>query len=73
MTLRENMHREQQLKNLFEQAKGYAYEYADAASERKVFPSQQALADLEQFVEDLPARSGDAAAILQHRSLVLLL
>ena len=65
MTLRENMHREQQLKNLFEQAKGYAYEYADAASERKVFPSQQALADLEQFVEDLPARSGDAAAILQ--------
>ena len=59
------MHREQQSRALFEQAKGYAYEYADGATERNVFPSIQALADLEQFVEDLPATSGDAAAILQ--------
>ena len=65
MTLRDNMHREQQSRALFEQAKGYAYEYADGATERNVFPSIQALADLEQFVEDLPATSGDAAAILQ--------
>jgi len=65
MTLRDSMHREQQSKTLLEQAKGYAYEYADGAAQRKVFPSKQALADLEQFVEDLPASSGDATAILK--------
>ena len=65
MSLRDNMHREQQSKTLLEQAKGYAYEYADGAAQRNVFPSKQALADLEQFVEELPASSGDAAAILQ--------
>lgn len=65
MTLRDSMHREQQSKALLEQAKGYAYEYANGAAERNVFPSKQALADLEQFVEDLPACSGDATAILQ--------
>ena len=65
MTLRDNMHHEQQSKALLEQAKGYAYEYADSAAQRNVFPSKQALADLEQFVEDLPTSSGDAAAILQ--------
>ena len=65
MTLHNRMHREQQSKALLEQAKGYAYEYADSAAQRNVFPSKQALADLEQFVEDLPTSSGDAAAILQ--------
>jgi len=65
MTLRDNMHREQQSKALLEQAKAFAYEYADGAAERNVFPSKHALADLQQFVEDLPAVSGDAAAILQ--------
>ena len=65
MTLRYSMHREQQSKSLLEQAKGYAYEYADGAAQRNVFPSKQALANLEQFVEDLPASSGDATAILK--------
>ena len=65
MTLRDSMHRDQQSKALLEQARGYAYEYADGAAERNVFPSKQALADLEQFVEDLPASSGDATAILK--------
>ena len=65
MTLRDTMHREQQSKYLLEQAKGYAYEYADGVAERKVFPSKQALADLEQFIEDLPVQYGDAETILQ--------
>jgi len=65
MTLRDTMHREQQSKYLLEQAKGYAYEYADGIAERKVFPSKQALADLEQFIEDLPVQYGDAETILQ--------
>ena len=65
MTLRDTMHREQQSKYLLEQAKGYAYEYADGVAERKVFPSKQALADLEQFIEDLPVQYDDAETILQ--------
>lgn len=65
MTLRDTMHREQQSKYLLEQAKGYAYEYADGVAERNVFPSKQALADLEQFIEDLPVQYGDAETILQ--------
>ncbi|MDG2500856.1 MAG: pyridoxal-dependent decarboxylase [Porticoccaceae bacterium] len=64
MTLREKMHREQQLKTLFEQAQRHAFDYADGALERNVFPSAQALADLGQFDEPLPASSGDAESIL---------
>ena len=64
MTLREKMHREQQLKTLFEQAQRHAFDYADGALERNVFPSAQALADLGQFDEPLPANSGDAESIL---------
>jgi glutamate/tyrosine decarboxylase-like PLP-dependent enzyme len=65
MTLRDKMLYEQQTRALLEQVKYYAYEYADSVAERNVFPSQQALADLEQFIEDLPAQSGDATTILQ--------
>jgi glutamate/tyrosine decarboxylase-like PLP-dependent enzyme len=64
MTLREKMHREQQLKTLFEQAQRHAFDYADGALERNVFPSAQALADLGQFDEPMPANSGDAESIL---------
>jgi glutamate/tyrosine decarboxylase-like PLP-dependent enzyme len=65
MNLRQTMHTEQQLKALYKQAQGYAFEYADGVAERPVFPSQQAMADLEQFVETLPSNRGDAGSILQ--------
>jgi glutamate/tyrosine decarboxylase-like PLP-dependent enzyme len=65
MNLRQTMHIEQQLKALYKQAQGYAFEYADGVAERPVFPSQQAMADLEQFVETLPSNRGDAGSILQ--------
>lgn len=65
MTLREKMHRELQLKTLFDQARDHAFNYAETADQRAVFPSAQAIADLDQFVEQLPHHSGDAAAILQ--------
>lgn len=64
MTLREKMQREQQLKRLFEQAKSHAFDYADSALERNVFPSAEALANLSQFEEPLPINSGDAESIL---------
>ena len=65
MNLRETMLAEQQLKALFEQAKGYAFEYAEAIADRSVFPTPQAIADLEQFVEAMPGHPGDASSILQ--------
>jgi glutamate/tyrosine decarboxylase-like PLP-dependent enzyme len=65
MTLRDKMQREQQLKTLFEQAHSFAFEYANDALGRNVFPSAQALADLDHFDEALPNNSGDAQAILE--------
>ena len=64
MTLREKMHREQKLKTLFEQAQSHAFDYADSALERNVFPTAQALANLAKFDEPLPANSADAESIL---------
>jgi len=65
MTLRDKMQQEQQAKTLYKQAQNYAFEYADEALVRNVFPSGQALAELRHFDEDLPENSGDAKAILE--------
>ncbi|MDB9952046.1 aminotransferase class V-fold PLP-dependent enzyme [Porticoccaceae bacterium] len=65
MTLRDKMQREQQAKTLYKQAQNYAFEYADEALARNVFPSGQALSDLRHFDEGLPQHSGDAKAILE--------
>ena len=65
MNLRQKMQLEQEQKALFKQAQGYAFEYADKALQRNVFPSDQALKDLDQFVEQLPTTTGDPSAILK--------
>ena len=65
MSLRQTMQAEQQLKTLYDQSRDYAFEYAEAVADRRVFPSQQALADLETFVENMPSNNGDACSILQ--------
>lgn len=65
MNLRDKMQQEQQQKALFEQAQGYAFDYADGALERNVFPTDQAISDLDAFVEDLPNEMGDAKTILE--------
>ena len=65
MSVRRQMHREQQQKVLFKQAQRYAFDYADRAAERNVFPTPQALNDLKQFDEPMPAETGNAEAILQ--------
>ena len=65
MSLRQTMQAEQQLKTLYDQSRDYAFEYAEAVADRRVFPSQQALADLETFVENMPSNNGDAGSILQ--------
>ncbi|MGB0450174.1 MAG: pyridoxal phosphate-dependent decarboxylase family protein [Porticoccaceae bacterium] len=65
MNLRKKMHQEQQHKGLFEQAQRYAFDYADGATERNVYPSAEAIANLDNFIEELPGAMGDPGAILE--------
>ncbi len=56
---------EQRSKALYEQAQTFAFEYADGAAERNVYPTEAALQRLAAFDESLPQQSGDAGAILE--------
>ena len=64
-SLQEKMFREMEQKDIFEQVKGYAFDYADKALERNVFPTDEAIRNLNLFVETLPDIPGDAADILK--------
>lgn len=63
--LQEKMFQEMAQKHIFEQARNYAFEYADKALDRNVFPTDEAINNLSEFVEEMPELTGDAAAILQ--------
>jgi glutamate/tyrosine decarboxylase-like PLP-dependent enzyme len=58
------MFQEMQDKAIFEQAKQYAYDYADSALERNVYPTDAALANLKAFTEELPENSTATQKIL---------
>jgi glutamate/tyrosine decarboxylase-like PLP-dependent enzyme len=62
--LREKMFRDMTHKEIFEQAQQYAFDYADAALERNVFPTDEAIKNLEEFTEDMPAAIGKASDII---------
>lgn len=64
-SLQEKMFQQMAAKDIFEQAKGYAFDYADKALQRNVFPCNEAIRNLNQFVEDMPDVNADAADILQ--------
>lgn len=64
MDLREKMLQEMEQKEIFEQVHDYALAYADNVKERNVFPTDDAINDLDNFTESLPQCSGDAAEIL---------
>jgi len=64
-TLKEKMFAEMQDKAIFKQAKDYAFDYADNALKKRVFPSATELNDLEHFVEEMPQTIGDAADIVE--------
>ncbi len=51
-------------KSIFKLANEYAFDYADKALDRNVFPDDQAIARLDQFEEPLPESPSDAAAII---------
>ena len=59
------MFREMEGKEIFDQARKYAFEYADNALERNVFPTDEAIRNLENFTEDLPDVVGEPAEILK--------
>lgn len=52
-------------KEILEQVKGYAFEYLDNASERRVFPDTGSLLKLDQFDGGLPASTGSAREVLE--------
>ena len=64
-TFQRKMFREMEGKEIFDQARRYAFEYADNALERNVFPTDEAIRNLENFTEDLPDVVGEPAEILE--------
>lgn len=64
-TLQEKMFHEMEQKDIFRQAQNYAFDYADHVLERNVYPTPDAIADLDMFVEKLPKSVGNAAEILE--------
>ena len=63
--IRKRMFLEMKQKSLFENARDAAFGYADAVPLRNVFPTQQALRNLDRFDEPLPEEPGDALQILR--------
>lgn len=62
--LREQMRQEMIDKEIFNQVKSYAFEYADKSLERNVYPTEEALMDLEKFDENLPKQTTDSREVL---------
>ena len=62
--IRNRMFQEMRDKQIFEQAKQYAYDYADKALGRDVYPTDEAISNLNALVEDMPKESAPAQEIL---------
>ncbi len=63
--IRKRMFNEMEQKFVFDEARNAAYQYADQALERNVFPTDEAIENLSYFDEDLPKESGNALKIVQ--------
>ena len=63
--IREQMFQEMADKSIFDQAREYAFDYADKAMERSVFPTPASIEDMNAFNEDMPALSGDPKKIIE--------
>ena len=64
-TLQEQMLQDMKRKEIFKQAQSFAFDYVENVGERNVFPSDKAIENLEEFVEDIPDGPGDAQDILR--------
>lgn len=63
--LQKEMFSQIQSRELFEQAKSYAYAYMNGVYERNVFPTAEAIKNLRVFDESLPAAPGNPGEILR--------
>ncbi|MGB9443238.1 MAG: pyridoxal-dependent decarboxylase [Desulfobacterales bacterium] len=63
--LQEKMFHEMEQKDIFRQAQKYAFDYADNVLERNVYPTPEAIGNLDQFVEKLPESTGNASEVLE--------
>lgn len=63
-TLQAAMFAEMQNKDLFQKANNYASEYLEEAFDRNIFPTEEALQNLENFEEPMPEKSGNGEAII---------
>ncbi|MEO9801935.1 MAG: pyridoxal-dependent decarboxylase [Reichenbachiella sp.] len=63
--IREKMFSELADKSIFDQAKQYAFDYADNSMTRNVYPTQEAIKALAKFDEQLPETSMDASKVLE--------
>lgn len=63
--LQEKMFYEMINKEIFNQVKEYAFDYADKSLKRNVFPTEQSLKELKIFNEDLPEKTGNSKDIIE--------
>lgn len=63
--IRSQMLRNISTKDLFEEARAFAYEYLDSINNRNVYPSNDALEDLKIFNEGLPDVGSDPSDVLK--------
>jgi len=69
MSLRTNMFLELKQKDILEQVKEYAFDYVNKAPERNVFPTVDAVVNLDTFEEPLPDSIGNPKEILEQLNL----
>ncbi len=62
--LQEKMFHEMENKEIFRQAQKYAFDYADNVLERNVYPTPDAISNLDKFVEELPESTGNASEVI---------
>jgi glutamate/tyrosine decarboxylase-like PLP-dependent enzyme len=65
MNIREKMFHEMIDKNIFHQAKEYAFKYADKSLDRNVYPTSEAIQKLRIFDEELPGESAEPSRVLE--------
>ena len=58
------MFHEMEQKDIFRQAQKYAFDYADTIFERTVYPTPEAIGNLDRFVEKLPESTGNVSEVL---------
>ncbi len=62
--IRQKMFSEFEDKTIFKNAQSYAFDYIDKACDRNVFPTDEAIANLDKFIENMPDFSEDSQSIL---------